>query len=205
METQQQSYQEFLTALASNSPTPSGGGASALVGGIGIALASMVGHFTVGKKKYAPVEEDIHHMLEKAEALRTKFLELMAQDEAAFMPLSQAYSIPKDAPNRNEIMEQCLRNAATPPLNIVRLCCQAIDLHEEMLEKGNAMLSSDVGTGVMFCQSALFGGALNVKVNTKYMTDYTYRDAINQEVDQLVSQYSCKATMLYNAVIERYS
>ena len=45
--------QEFLKSLASSEPVPGGGGASALVGAVGCALASMVANLTTGKKKYA--------------------------------------------------------------------------------------------------------------------------------------------------------
>ena len=49
---------EFVEVLASKAPVPGGGGASALVGAIGTALGNMVGSLTVGKKKYADVEEE---------------------------------------------------------------------------------------------------------------------------------------------------
>ena len=49
------SCEEFVDVLASKAPVPGGGGASALVGAIGMALGNMVGSLTVGKKKYADV------------------------------------------------------------------------------------------------------------------------------------------------------
>ena len=59
MDFAQASCTEFVTVLASNAPVPGGGGASALVGAVGTALGNMVGSLTVGKKKYAGVEEEI--------------------------------------------------------------------------------------------------------------------------------------------------
>ena len=53
------SCEEFVDVLASKAPVPGGGGASALVGAIGMALGNMVGSLTVGKKKYADVEADM--------------------------------------------------------------------------------------------------------------------------------------------------
>ena len=47
----------FLAVLASKAPTPGGGGAAALCAAAGIALGNMVGNLTLGKKKYAEVEE----------------------------------------------------------------------------------------------------------------------------------------------------
>ena len=58
---------EFVEVLASKAPVPGGGGASALVGAIGTALGNMVGSLTVGKKKYADVEEEMWELKKKAE------------------------------------------------------------------------------------------------------------------------------------------
>ena len=53
----------FTEVLASPAPVPGGGGASALAAAIGIALGDMVGELTVGKKKYADVEEEINGLV----------------------------------------------------------------------------------------------------------------------------------------------
>lgn len=200
-----QSCTAFAAALASKTPVPGGGGASALVGALGAALCSMVCHYTVGKQKYAAVEEDVKDILAQAEELREKLLALVDADAAAFEPLSRAYAIPKDDPGRDEVMERCLRAAAQPPMELLRLSCQAIDLHRELLDKGSAMVLSDVGTGVIFCWSALYGAWLNLKVNTKPMKDRAYADGMNREADALVNKYWKIADQVYEAVMGRYS
>lgn len=203
MHTAEQTCQGFLDALASKAPVPGGGGASALVGALGTALCTMVGNYTVGKKKYAEVEEDVKALMAKAEDIRARLLALVDADAEAFEPLSKAYAIPKDDPNREAVMEQCLRDAAATPMEILRLSCQAIDLHREMLDKGSVMMLSDVGTGVIFCQSALYGAALNVRVNTKSMTDRTFAKAMDEETDALVEQYGTIARQVYNVILGR--
>ena len=88
--------EEFVEVLASNAPVPGGGGASALVGAIGMALGNMVGSLTVGKKKYADVQEDIIALKAKADALQKEFLTLIDRDAEMFEPLSRAYGLPKN-------------------------------------------------------------------------------------------------------------
>lgn len=205
MNTAEQTCQGFLDALASKAPVPGGGGASALVAALGAALATMVGNYTVGKKKYADVEDDVRRLMDEAEDIRARLLALVDADAAAFEPLSRAYAIPKDDPNREAVMEQCLRDAAATPMEILRLACKAIDLHREMGEKGSVMVLSDVGTGVVFCWSALYGAALNVKVNTKSMTDRAYAAAMNAEVDELMDKYWKIADQVYESVYGRFA
>lgn len=204
MQTAEQTCQGFLDALASKAPVPGGGGASALAGALGTALCTMVGNYTVGKQKYAHVEEDVKALMAKAEDIRARLLALVDADAEAFEPLSKAYAIPKDDPNRGAVMEQCLRDAAATPMEILRLSCQAIDLHREMLDKGSVMMLSDVGTGVIFCQSALYGAALNVRVNTKSMADRAFARAMDEEADALVEQYGTIARQVYDAVMGRF-
>ena len=63
------SCKDFIDVLASSAPIPGGGGASALVGAIGVALGNMVGSLTVGKKRYADVEEDIIRCKKEADEI----------------------------------------------------------------------------------------------------------------------------------------
>ncbi len=114
---------QFIKALSSKAPVPGGGGASALAGAIGTALASMVGNLTSGKKKYAEYQPDIERILEEAERLTTKLLQLIEEDAAVFEPLSKAYGLPKGTPeelaHKEEVMEGALYEASLVPLRIM--------------------------------------------------------------------------------------
>ena len=90
------SCKDFTEVLASKAPVPGGGGASALVGALGMALGNMVGALTVGKKKYAAVEEEIKALMAQAETLQTELLSLVEKDAEVFAPLAAAYSMPKE-------------------------------------------------------------------------------------------------------------
>ena len=81
---------EFVEVLASKAPVPGGGGASALVGAIGTALGNMVGSLTVGKKKYADVEEEMWELKKKADELQKELLHLIERDAEVFEPLWNA-------------------------------------------------------------------------------------------------------------------
>lgn len=198
---------EFTQVLSSKSPVPGGGGASALVGAVGMALGSMVGNLTVGKKKYADVEADMYALMEKAEELRIELLRLIDEDAVVFEPLSRAYGMPKDTPEEQaekaRVMEECLRNACSVPMDIMRAVCKAIDLHEEFGEKGSALAISDVGVGVICCKSALQGASLNVFINTQSMKDKDFAGKIEAEADDLLEKYCAKADEIFQKVVKR--
>lgn len=198
-----QSCSEFVNVLASKAPVPGGGGASALVGAVGIALGTMVGNLTVGKKKYADVEADIYGLMDKAYAIQKDLLRLIDDDAYVFEPLSKAYGVPKDHPYRDEIMENALRTACSVPLDIMRACAKAIEIHEEYAAKGSALAISDVGVGVICCKAALLGANLNVMINTKAMKDRTNATRIEKEANALVEKYSALADNIYESVVTR--
>ena len=100
MELMNLSCEGFLEELASKAAAPGGGGASALVGAAGVALGSMVGSLTVGKKKYAAVEADIAALNVRAEALRKRLEALVQADAEAFLPVAAAYKLPKETPEQ---------------------------------------------------------------------------------------------------------
>ena len=196
---------KFLAELASSAPTPGGGGAAALCGALGIALGNMVGSLTLGKKKYADVQEDIAELNAKAEALRAGFVALVDADAEAFAPLSRAYSIPKDDPARDEIMEPALLKAAEAPLEIMRKCAEALDLISGYAAKGSALAISDAGCAAALCGAAMEAAALNVKINTKSMKNRAVADNINVEMNELLQKYFALSQEIYNDVSGRLS
>ena len=116
----------FVAVLSSAAPVPGGGGAAALVGAVGTALGAMAGNLTVGRKKYAAVEEDIRAAVKRAEALQKRLLELVEEDAAGFTPLSRAYAIPKDDPSRGRVLEDATAAACRAPAEMMALCCASI-------------------------------------------------------------------------------
>ena len=192
--------QAFTDVLASKEPVPGGGGASSLVGAIGTALASMVANLTTGKKKYAAFEPDLKRILEQADMLRAELLAEIDEDARCFEPLSKAYGIPKDDPQRAETLEDALRVACSAPMEIMRTAARAIDLHAELVEKGSALMQSDVGVGVLCCKTALQGASLNVYVNAKLMADREYAEELCDEADSLLETYGERADEVYAAV-----
>jgi len=194
---------QFVDVLSSKAAVPGGGGASALVGAVGIALGAMVGNLTVGKKKYADVEEDITLLLDKASALQAELLRLVDEDAVVFEPLSKAYGIAKDDPAREQIMEDALKLACTVPMDIMRLCARAIELLDDFAKKGSVLALSDAGVGAVFCKSALQGASLNVYINTGSMTDKGYAGSVEAEADAILGKYCIMADDIYNSVTDR--
>lgn len=195
---------EFTEKLASPAPVPGGGGASALAGAVGAALGDMVGELTVNKPAFASAAEELRRGMEKAQDLRLRLLNCVEKDAAAFEPLSRAYRLPKDDPDRDAVMERCLKDAAAVPLEIFDLCCEAIELMGIFAEKGSPLVISDAATGAALCAGALRGAAVNVKVNTKLMQDRPYAEAVNAHVDEKLAPNIALAEEIIQKIYRRF-
>ena len=183
---------EFVEVLASKSAVPGGGGAAALVGSIGMALGSMVCNLTIGKKKYAEYEESVKEILAKASDIEKNMLSMIDEDAENFLPLSKAYGLPttteEEKQIKEETMENALKMACEVPINIVRVCFEAIKLHEDLVDKGSRLAISDVGVGVQCLRAAILSGQLNVVININSIKDQEYVNKVKTEVDSLVEE-----------------
>ena len=188
---------EFIKILGSSEPVPGGGGASALAGALAAALGSMVGSLTLGKKKYADVEENIKDLMDEAKKTSDALLSCINKDAEMFMPLAKAYGIPKDEPGRDESLEKCLRDAAATPLEIMELSAKSIELLEGFAEKGSTLAVSDAATGAMLARGALLGAAVNVKVNTRLMKDRMHAAELDSKADALIAEYAGRADEVF--------
>ncbi len=200
MDMTQESCRKFVEVLASDAPAPGGGGAAALVGAIGTALGNMVGSLTVGKKKYADVQDEILALKARCDELQTQLLNQVEADEVNFLPLAKAYGIPKDDPNRDKIMEEATIIACSTPMTIMELCCQAIDCIAVFAEKGSRLAVSDAGCGAVCCKAALQAASLNVFINTKSLKNREVAEEMNRKANLMLNKYCQIADEIFTTV-----
>lgn len=196
--------EEFLAELSSKKPTPGGGGAAALGGAAGVSLGQMVINLTLGKKKYADVEEEMKELLEQLETLKAEFLHLADEDARVFAPLAAAYGLPgttdEEKKRKAEVLEGHLLTASLVPLHVMEDALKALDIMDILAEKGSRMAVSDVGVGVQFIRTALTGAVMNVWINTKSMKDREKAEELNMHADKLMRSGTAAADAVYQKV-----
>lgn len=205
----QNSCDYFLEVLASKAPVPGGGGAAAMGGAIGMALSNMVGNLTVGKKKFADVEDEVKTLLEQGYLIIEDLKALVDKDAEVFEPLSKAYGLPKDTPEQAEykagVMEECSITACSVPLEIMRKAYAGIKIHERMGQIGTRLAISDVGCGVVFLKAALISGQLNVMINLGSIKNEQFVREATEEMNSLLEDGCRIADETLARVIEKIS
>ena len=204
MDMTMESCRKFVEVLASDAPAPGGGGAAALVGAIGTALGNMVGSLTLGKKKYADVQEEIIALKKRCDELQKELLNQVEADDKGFVPLAKAYGIPKDDPNRDAILEEATVTACAVPMHIMELCCQALDCIAVFAAKGSRLAVSDAGCGAVCCKAALQAASLNVFINTKSLKNRETASELNRQANLMLNKYCGMADDIFEEVMGNF-
>ena len=199
--------QEFLDVLSSKEPVPGGGGASAQAGALGNALGQMVSNLTIGKKKYALVEDEIKELAERMKGIQGQFTQLADQDAKVFAPLAKCYSLPsgteEEKAYKAEVMEARLLDASLVPMEIMEKAWEMLEIMDILADKGSRMAVSDVGVGVQFIRTALLGAVMNVYINTKSMKNREKAEEMNEKAERLIKEGTEAADRIYQKVLEQ--
>ncbi len=180
----------FLDELASSAPAPGGGSVAALSGALGAALISMISNLTLGKEKYAAVQDEITALLKKSERLRKELTDLLEEDVKVYTQLSQTMKMPRDTEEqkktRAKAMDKALKAATDVPMRVAEACVSVMELCLPAAEKGNINAVSDVGVGILMAEAGLRSAALNVLINLGWIKDEAFVKESQKKLDSLL-------------------
>jgi len=198
---------DFLDHLAAGTPTPGGGSAAAFAGSMAASLVSMVARLTVGKKKYADVEQRMLQIIDQAEALRLQLLKTMQQDSAAFEAWMAANKLPKDTEEqvsvRSAEVEKAVINAVEVPLNTMSQALDAMKLAFEVAEKGNINAISDAGSAGELANAGITAAGYNVRINCPGLEDASLARNYIARASQIETEAASILGSLRNVLITR--
>lgn len=197
----------FVESVASSSPAPGGGSVSAAAGSLAAALAAMVCRLTMGKKKYAEVQDQAGAILKKTDALKDELYELVARDAASFDALMAAMKLPKETPEqqaaRTAAIQAATITATRTPLETMGKALTAIGLVIEIAKIGNVNSISDAGVGALMGYAAVQGAFYNVQINLPGITDKRVAAEIDGEARKILAAAETQAKLAREIVIEK--
>ena len=195
---------KFLDELASEQPTPGGGGAAAIMGAVGAALVSMVANLTIGKKNYEAFDAELKATNAEAEKVRAELTAAIDEDVVAFNAVMGAYGLPRgtdeEKATRAAAIQAALKQATDAPLRAVKACHEVIELSAVVAEKGNLNVISDAGVAVLAANAGLRSAALNVYINAKSIKDREFAEIRLGEVNALTELAALKTEEVYAVV-----
>ena len=198
--------QEYLTELSSNSPTPGGGNVAALCGALSASLGTMVCNLTIGKKKYADVENEMISVKQKLETYQKTFVELGAKDNAAFEKVMEAFKLPKETDaekeTRSKKIEEATIGAADIPAQVMKTCADILPLLKIIIDKGNRNSLSDAGVAASLIGTAAKSAYMNVIINCSSLSNQTIAQEIKKRADVSIEEISRSSDFLVEQVVK---
>jgi glutamate formiminotransferase/formiminotetrahydrofolate cyclodeaminase len=198
------SVSAFTAAVASAAPAPGGGSVAAHAGALAAALAQMVAGLTVGRKKYAAVDEEMRTLALRAAALGNDLAALVDRDARAYEAVSAAYKLPKEpaeaAAIRAQAIAEALVGATLVPLETARAAAAVAELAAAAAVQGNTNAASDAGVAALLAEAATRGAAYNVRINVAAMEDKSRGEPMVQEAAALVEAAARSARAATEAV-----
>lgn len=183
------SVEEFAAVTASDAPAPGGGSVSALAGSLGAALAEMVANLTVGKAKYAEVEDEMKELSAKGAEIRKELIAGIQKDTESFTLYMNALGMPKDTDEqkaaRREAMQNGLKEAAKVPLEVAETAAKIFPIAEAVVKRGNTNAVTDGLVASMMARTAVIGALFNVKINLGSIKDEAFVAEMAAKVEAL--------------------
>jgi formiminotetrahydrofolate cyclodeaminase len=196
----------LLEELAGSSATPGGGSAAALAGAMGAALLGMVCNLTIGKKRFADVEDELQEVLEEAQALRHQLASLADADTRAFDQVMAAYRLPKETQEeqitRRAAIQAALQGATQVPLETATACARVVKLVAQVIAEINPNALSDAGAGALLAEAGLKGAQLNVAINLAAIHDPEFVRETQQDLDKALSSADHQKEHVFAYVLE---
>lgn len=197
---------EFVNLMASDAPAPGGGSAAALEGALGAALTAMVCALTVGKKKYADVQELAVESQKKAEDLKARFVDVMDRDTEAFNAVSAVFAMPKDTDEqkaaRKAAMQEALKGCTKTPFEMMQLACETLELTRSLVGRLNGSAASDLGCSALSLRAAIQGAWLNVLINISGIADEAFAAEYRKNGEALLAKALPLADEIYEEILK---
>lgn len=179
----------LLAETAGDAPVPGGGSISALNGAIAAALAEMVANLTIGKKKYADVQDEMAEIAKSAAALQKELVLDVDRDSEAYDGVSQAFKLPKETDEekaiRSAAIQENTKKAALVPMEVARRANALLPSIEAVVARGNQNAVTDGCVAMMCARVAVVGALFNVRINLISIKDEEFVARLREEADRL--------------------
>ena len=167
----------------------------------------MVARLTIGKKKYAEVEDRMQTVLQEAESLREKLTNAIQRDAAAFSGVMEAFKLPKSSleekARRQGMIDSTTLEAARVPLEVAAWSVEVIGLARQVVELGNLNAISDGATGAALARAALSGAGYNVRINLASLEESGAAEALLKKLRELEHRASIQEVRIQKILAER--
>ena len=199
-----QTIEEFSIALESGEPVPGGGSAAAVAGALAASLCSMVVRLSL-ERPALQAHASLHvEGLAVSEAARSRFLDLAAEDAAAYATYRAARRMPHDTDEQSAARDVATRQAALVsaevPLTVVDACRRQVEIAERLVGRTNRHAASDLDVAALLLDASARAAAANVLVNLPAIGDEALASGMRLRVEDDLQQVGATASRVRDMI-----
>jgi methenyltetrahydrofolate cyclohydrolase len=137
---------------------------------------------TKNKKNYLQYAERYAPALAELEQRADQFYKLIHKDAEAFTEVMFAYKVPKDDPDRDEILQKALVHATAAPAETARTAVSTLKVIKDLQPIIHSSVMSDFEVAVQMLGAAVRAAIANMKINLQSLKDQTVRKRFEDEI-----------------------
>lgn len=176
---------DFVKSVGARTAAPGGGSVAALVGGLGCALAAMVGKLSYGRKQWAAIDGQMREVLPRLHGTMLEVIEMIDRDTEAFNAYMAAMKRPKateaEVAEREAAMQKAIENAIQVPLNLAIKLNTIWPCLDTLAACGNMNCRSDLEVSARCLETGVQGAIHNVDTNLASLKEADLRQKYENE------------------------
>ena len=191
----------FLEKISSDTPTPGGGSASALVGALSASLVAMVAGLSSMKDKAK--RKEMEGIRKKGLSIQKRLFQAIDEDSKSFDAVIKAFRLPRNSEKERfhrvkEIQKAYQRATLTPQL-VCQQSLQLLEYSKTLILKGNPNAISDAGVAALLADAACAGGLLNININLAAVTE----KAFTKKMNILMRNWARKRNQVMKSILKK--
>ncbi len=179
--------ERFLDQTADRTPTPGGGGVTALAGALACAMGRMVAAYSVGKKTDAAVAARVQEAALRLERADQLLRALITEDAKAYTAMTEAAKAAKADPSKEGGRQAAILAAIAVPMEMAALSSSALETMDEFKSIASKYLLSDLGVAAVLADATARASRYSVRINLGDVADATAAGRIAAEIDTIIA------------------
>ena len=200
---------DYINEVDSSLPAPGGGSVMGTVGSLGCALAGMVGHLTVNKKKFSELKKEeqdsFNNSIEKIKGIKSYLMDIVDKDAESFNLFMEAMKMPKetddDKKKRKDAMSEASEKSISVPFNALKCCYELIPHFDIVLKYGNNGVITDILSAYILILACAKGCILNINVNIPFIDNNDFLNNIKSKSIEYIKTIENRYNSIENEIL----
>lgn len=175
------SIEKYSQEVSKKAPIPGGGSVLALVLENACALSLMVINYTIDKKGYEKVKDEVILLQQEVLKIKDDAHNIIDEDAEGFLSFQKVYKS-----NDENLIDEAAYKCAYGPFRLMKHSLRMKEIDEFLIKYGNKNVASDSEISLSLCEVVLQGSYKHVLYNLPYLKKFKLLNPADISVEKLL-------------------